>query len=390
MRALWRNTIPFAVGLALPWQTVLIFSKPNEFAVVQLFGWQIVILAWWWRQGRPEAWGMAAALGAFSVPALFLADPGSAVWHATALAVGVMVYGVVRGLPAGERIWLHRGLAVGFMPVLMLAFWQVTVGGSPASTALGLAERSAQRLGEGVVMVDGERVLRAYSTFAHPNIFAAWSVLMVALGLRARERWGKWLMVAGIVGVLVSASRAGVLALGLVALWYAVERRNRGALLWPTAVIMVVVLWVAIAFMPKMLMSVRGGGALEERSITERQAQTAQAVALLSSPRTALLGTGVGQSTLVQEKQNPGQPTYVYQPVHNTALLILIELGIPLTLLLAALAWQERARIPVALAVLAPFFAVDHFLWTSAVGPLILGLLSTLDERLLSGKITKQ
>lgn len=396
MRALWRNAIPFAVGVALPWQTVLIFSKPNEFAAVQLFGWQIVIVAWWWWRGRSEAWGIAAALGALSVPALFLADPGSAVWHAAALAVGVMVYGVVRGLPAGERIWLHRGLAFGFMPVLMLALWQVTMGSSPASTVLGLAERNAQRLGESVVMVGGERVLRAYGTFAHPNMFAAWSVLMVALGLCAEERWGKWLVVAGIVGVLVSASRAGAVALGLVALWYVLQKRNRGALLWPAAALMVAVLWVAIAFMPSMLMSMRGGGALEERSITERRSQAAQAFALLSSPRTALLGTGVGQSTLTQEEQSPGQPTYAYQPVHNTALLMLIELGIPLTLLLTAFAWQERARIPTALAVLAPFFAVDHLLWTSAVGPLILGLLSTLDEssnldeRLLSGKISKQ
>jgi MFS family permease len=284
-----------------------------------------------------------------------------------------------------EKKWWWRGLAVGFVPVAALAVAQVVSGGSPSSTLLGLAGRNAERLGESVIIVHGERVLRAYGTFAHPNVLAAWCTGLALLGLRTPERWGRVLVAAAVLMVLATGSRAGVAALLLVLISHYWPRQ-----VWRWAGVTVIALWVAVFLAPSTLAALRGGGQLEQRSIAERQEQTREALSLLTHPRIALLGTGVGQSTLVQEQYNPGRPTYAYQPVHNTLLLLLVELGIPLTLLLAYLAYQERQRLPATIAVLAPFFAVDHLLWTSAVGPLIIALISTLDERLLSGKITKQ
>jgi hypothetical protein len=83
----------------------------------------------------------------------------------------------------------------------------------------------------------------------------------------------------------------------------------------------------------------------------------------------------------------PGLPPYAYQPVHNTFILILLELGLPLGLFFGLYVFNKRSSFPPTLALMLPFLFFDHFLWTTAIGPVIVAVLSTLDWRLLKGKI---
>lgn len=82
------------------------------------------------------------------------------------------------------------GLITGLMIPIGLGVWQVVVGTSGASTLFGLAFRDAQTLGDAVITLEnGTRILRSYGSFSHPNIFGGYlvvgllSLLLVRLGL---------------------------------------------------------------------------------------------------------------------------------------------------------------------------------------------------------------
>tara|TARA_B100001964_G_C14011595_1_gene499601 strand:- start:336 stop:767 length:432 start_codon:yes stop_codon:yes gene_type:complete len=104
----------------------------------------------------------------------------------------------------------------------------------------------------------------------------------------------------------------------------------------------------------------------------------------LSAP---LIGVGPAAYTFTLLGQDPGQPVWAYQPIHNVPLLILAELGVIGFLLLVAWIYRIDAiahkawRTPggmlalslgTALLIIALF---DHYLWTLWPG-LALGALS--------------
>ena len=68
MRLFGARALPFLTGFILPWQTVLIFTKLNEFTAIQLFGWQIIIFIWWIREGAPRTRELLVLAGALALP----------------------------------------------------------------------------------------------------------------------------------------------------------------------------------------------------------------------------------------------------------------------------------------------------------------------------------
>lgn len=405
----------------LPWQTVYILSQP-------------VVNGGVWQQGTIAVYGievlvwasiivMAVQLlrgGALSVPqqyrkywwvvlpALFfflylLASPLWAVDSNLALQqsrrlVGAIAFGgavyvsaISWRLLAG--VWLCAGLVQA-----ILGLWQWGVQQTTSLVPLGLVAHLPTEAGASVIVTTGERWLRAYGSFAHPNVLGGYLAISIFLAVllyvtTRSPRWRAFFLASVVVltaGFIVSWSRSAWLGLilALPVLWGSLSQPARRLFVVPALWMGVTVIVSAVLFFSIFQTRIAGGTAHEAQSKGERIESIPQAVALLRDHW--LFGVGPGGYTAGLQQLQPGLPGWEYQPVHNIDLLVLVELGfVGGALLLAALLFYlgpfVRQMTTPELYALFSFFllitgpaVLDHYLWTSVSGQLMIGVLCAI------------
>lgn len=363
------------------------------------------------------------------IPLFSAAHFGSALMGIIHLTL-VMVFAVVVARSETRHKQFVLGCWLVSMGMIVLfALWQTITQWVPAHAWFGLAEQAPERLGAAVVWIGGERWLRPYGSFSHPNIFggmaALASVVAVVWSARARsvfvQRLGSLLAGLCAFGVMASVSRAGVLALVLGLLAWAWRERHgaRGqahtlapagatptrmsvppARLWARGRSAWLCAWVGVAmgawvfsapWLARALPSDAVGWALEERSVTERGEQVSQWWQwTVAHPVHALFGVGIGQSTLATASvyADP-KPAWAYQPVHVAPVVFLWEMGWLFTGVLLWFCWRVRDAIkrrfaePTARALfiaLLPLALLDHYLWTQVSSWFVLAMVLLLSE----------
>lgn len=302
---------------------------------------------------------------------------------------------------------LMFSFCLGLLPAILIGFTQTVLGSSPASTLLGMASRSAFTLGDAVFTVHGERVLRAYGTFSHPNVFGGYLAVALfawwALLWLERERVSrvKYLALGGVGtaiffgGLLLTGSRSAILGLGVglvLILLARTVKHYRSLVLSLVAVGLVGGSLLASFLAPDLAASLRGGGVHEERSLTER-IDLYKAYVPVATSMNPFFGLGVGEYVLASAAIDPGKPAYDYQPVHNAWLLLFAEVGIfglvPILTLGALFVRRIFARLPepLALSVLgmvSVLFCVafyDHYLWSSWSGVVLVACVFAFSVR---------
>ncbi len=302
----------------------------------------------------------------------------------------------------------------GLVVPSLLGIWQVLFDSSFASTLLGLAHRDAQQLGDAVtIAADGTRQLRAYGSFSHPNIFggylavavfALWGSMKKEKGVRswsASWRRNFALLLLLVVVLFFTASRSAILGLllgiGLVQFvrFMSVKCRNgvvRARLLVVPIAIAVIGSALFISYAePNVVASIRGGGITEDRSLDERKEQFADFPAVVAGHM--MFGNGMGSYVLAaySAKTCTG---WDCQPMHNTLLLILAELGV--VGLVVVIAWSSTidrinfARFPnpdalVAFAmgnVILIILFFDHYIWSTWSGLALIAFVMALTVRM--------
>jgi len=223
-------------------------------------------------------------------------------------------------------------------------------------------------------LADGFKQIRPYGTFLHPNILAAYFlvILFAALDILKPTQKLPWLLILGF-GIYFTQSLAAlgvaVVALGLWILFAFLRNAwaRRG---------LVTVGFLALALVNVWFFWNSDQLSLAIPSFEQRLEQNVISQAMLKAHP---LGVGVRNFTLVMEKASSRalQP-WEFQPVHNTYFLILNEVGPQgLLILLAMIAitfysWRYGKALPLLLLLLiAPF---DHFLWDSWAGMMLVGL----------------
>ncbi|KKU27271.1 MAG: O-antigen ligase-related protein [Candidatus Magasanikbacteria bacterium GW2011_GWA2_46_17] len=255
---------------------------------------------------------------------------------------------------------------------------------SPANTLLGVALHDPSVLGTSVVETVQGRWLRAYGSFAHPNIVGAYGVvvwlLVIACFPRVRSaaaRYGLHALGLSMVAlVLLSFSRAawlvGVCAVVVIGV-YAFRKQMRmvyKTLLFQIALVCVVV----VLFSPLFSVRLYGQARLEQRSFDERTIGLQTAAVLFK--RHLLVGVGPAHSVAFLYQENPGREPWSYQPVHNVFLLAGSELGIVGIILIVCFLLLWSIHLPMgdrrfflgALLILGSFFIFDHFWYTLPQG----------------------
>lgn len=226
-------------------------------------------------------------------------------------------------------------------------------------------------------LADGAKQIRAYGSFLHPNIFAAYLLVIFFISLRYLKYGYKLFWIALFTwGVYLTQSRAamlvGLVGLGiyfLFAFFKSINFRKAIAL-----VIMVLLVlgnfWIF-----------KNSHAINTRDLSFQE-RLDQNVISRNMWAEQSFGVGVSNFTLEMERFNADKLLpWEFQPVHNTYFLILNEVGIQglVLILLFLLAlfdryWRAGKAIPViVLILLAPF---DHFLWDSWVGVMLVAIVA--------------
>ncbi|MEK7094880.1 MAG: O-antigen ligase family protein [Patescibacteria group bacterium] len=388
--------------LTIPWQTRWIFGDtmingaPSEYGrlFVSLGDLTAAFIAAVWLFGLRKQFRRRRFLEnrlrfIFLLPALSVISSLWAPEPLLAIQIGArlfLAYAVIFALK-DETLRFRREcyavFAVALVPSAIIGVWQILVQYVDASTALGIAGQFPLRLGTAVVELNGVRVLRAYGTFSHPNIFGGAMALGIVSALFCssflKRSWRRRSLcaVATIltVGLFASVSRAALLTLvvATVAWIFAVRhradeyRRGRTVVRGIVAGLLVGValfgnLWTARADM---------SGRLEKKSVDDRVSEWSLARDIVAEkPFNWIVGVGAGNFVFKSAEIKPGMPVYDYQPTHNVFALLFAEFGL-VGLALAFLTIgpiRPIRRIGLIYASLFILMFFDHWLWTQPFG----------------------
>jgi hypothetical protein len=302
------------------------------------------------------------------------------------------------------------GFVAGMVVPAMIGLVQVFTGASPASTWLGMAARDAAQLGDAVFTVDGKRMLRAYGTFSHPNVFGGYlAVALFAwwhLMTRYRSYWshttytftGAFGTIFLLASLLLAGSRSAMLGVGIGLLVIMVFRLIRKPKLARITAAGIGVLAIGSALVGSFVFAdvaadLRGGGVNEERSLSERAALYKDFVPLVVTMN-PYIGEGVGAYVIAAANLQPGKDIFDYQPVHNAWALMFAEIGLLGAIAVGALAFSILRTLvrhtphPAALTAVGMVTALlvisvfDHYLWSSWAGLALVGFVACISLRL--------
>ncbi len=417
----------------LPWQTRWIFFAAElnggfwEYGSMSLYAFDIVWLVWFvgfilWLVKKNKHKNRVVVLKGIGVSQqvlvcslLLLLTTGISVL--TGIGLTLNFYWWLRILQAICVVLFLTMFPVSYLRVKQVFFFaaviQAFLGISQffaqevaASTLLGIAKHSAFTRGDSVVVFEGARLLRAYGSLPHPNVFGGFLFVGLFLGivndegfftqaLKLKERFFKnvgaswnrlflWFhtfvyyggLIALTFGIFFSFSRSAWLAFtfafcGLFAYQNNIELRKR--------IILVVLtfLFAAIVWHQPFLSRIWSEERLEQVSDTERLASYRVAENLLAD--FWLIGTGPGASTHAHFMfLEPHLQVWNYQPAHNIFLVSWLEWGIVSFLLFlilitstARLAWQRKNPLVFLFVGLLIVGLFDHYLLTLPSGLLL-------------------
>ncbi|PJA45100.1 hypothetical protein CO174_04665 [Candidatus Uhrbacteria bacterium CG_4_9_14_3_um_filter_50_9] len=384
----------------LPWQTRYIFHTlsagegMSEYGVLSIYVVEILVVLAYLLRGRLQLTpGAEKLLKAVMVTmgavffSLALSHVVTVGWfHVLHVLTAFLLFSLV----LDERTSLNRLsflLALGLVGPSLLGVCQVATGSSGASTLLGLATKDVAVQGVAVVETATSRMMRAYGSFPHPNIFGGYvAVALMMLAWSIRSLTSKRLLwLVGSLVVLLSAtltmtfSRSawfGLLSalVLLVAqmLWIRKMPPSRAVPLMTLGLVSVLI--TLGIFHNQLLARFNPSLHVEATSIEERASQYTSFNDVYFT--STLVGVGPGGYVFALESLDPGHEAWSYQPIHNTFLLLMAEVGMLGFVLAARVIWllwkqlrlnRRRAGGVFGTSLLALLFVVgffDHYLWS--------------------------
>jgi len=213
-------------------------------------------------------------------------------------------------------------------------FYQYSIG----NKWLGMSLLNSAEAGIGVIETTLGRFLRAYGSLAHPNILAGFLVIaiLITVILINREQAKKTIfllfssLIVLLLGLILTFSRAGVITLFscliIYIIYFRFKKYDLKMILFSTLTVILVFSFFTIFYSDLVLTRLNSNTRLEVLSNTERLESYNQALLIVQDNWHR--GIGFGQYTLVLAQLYPDLPGYMYQPVHDSGMLILAELGV--------------------------------------------------------------
>lgn len=300
-----------------------------------------------------------------------------------------------------------RKLLLAFFSSLFLqsslAIWQFFTQKTFAFKWLGLASHLPSDLGTGVIETVGadgigERWLRAYGGFDHPNILGGVLAigLIMLIWLFVKDKFKNKTIAYYLfftiffLGLILSFSRSAWLGFGLSTIFLLIvflvkkDWRAEGKILKTILLSVVIFLIIFSQYSNLFITRLSGDGRLETKSDYERNYFLNESRSIISD--NFLFGTGIGNYITNTIKERKGDYFWTFQPVHNTFLLVLAEIGIfGFLFFIFLLSWIifysiEKKQF-LNLSILITLFVImiyDHWLWSLHFGILFFWLVVAL------------
>ena len=174
----------------LPWQTRWIFSEQHlqgevwEYGKLSLYGVELLMGILFLLRAKKIRWSPTLLVPiVITGSTLFLSLFFSEHKFISLVTIGhiVFIVGFVLCLLCKDLSLsaMLKAFFVGLIIPCFLGWFQVLTGSSPVFSWLGLAGQNTATLGTSVVEISSERLLRAYGSFPHPNIFGGYLVLTI-------------------------------------------------------------------------------------------------------------------------------------------------------------------------------------------------------------------
>jgi len=290
----------------------------------------------------------------------------------------------------------------------IFASWQFFSQYVFANKWLGLAEHLSTVSGSVIVQTVGERWLRAYGSFPHPNIlggFLAISLLfLLYLAFLAKTKKQRIFVLFSLLaitpGLFFTFSRGAWVALifsfGVLGAWLWQKKYYlwNKTFLKILSLIFLMVLILGVNLHNPLIARFRGQENTEVESIQLRVAFANQSWQLIKD--LPLMGEGIGNYTLgIYQKINSTWPGYYYQPVHNIYLLVPAEVGIfgaaifylilllLIIFLIKSVLTLEKVILLLTLFSILVMSLFDHYFWTLYCGVIIFWLVLGLNLKQL-------
>lgn len=307
-------------------------------------------------------------------------------WLLLAVGLGLIVSAYENKLRL--LFWLVMGLMVS----AWLGIWQFFAQYAFANKWLGLAYHNPQNPGTSYleILSNGKMVhwLRSYGSFDHPNIFGFAMVLGIisVLWIFYEKKNFKsitfllYVALASLTaGLYTSLSRSAFLGLGIGLVVFFLKTRFLNVKK-PLIVMSAVFVIFASLYSAPLLARGNINARLEQKSIDERGLYFQQGKEVIK--HNSLIGVGAGNYIRFLKKENPNNPAWTYQPVHNVFMLIWAELGIAGLLAFMVLygtiiirAYKNSPLGFCLLLALLPAMLLDHWLWSLHFGLIFLGFI---------------
>lgn len=389
----WLMVFPWSTGWVLRqvwhggslWAAAGVLMTVNSVYLALLLAWYFIPQLQWSKKAARICVGLISILGIYAAVAadrvLFIQQ----IWW-WSLGAGLIIFSYRQKIiTQADWIWW---LALGSIGPVCLSLFQALTQTNFSSTWFGLSAVPSFMPGAFVVVGEWGRWLRASGSFPHPNILAAYCVVVLAaLFSLARDysfsvfkKWSVRLLVGLLTAALLaSLSRAGGLAWVLLIIWEHYrdwtepKQSEVRLLLFISGLIMV--LGMSVAW-PLWKGRVTVGPSVQEKnSITERVTGYAQAWQIWQ--QSPFLGVGVGNYTVALAKQQPNLAGYALAPVHSVPSLFVVEwgiVGVIMGLIGAAYFGSILGLFGPTWLVILPFLLVDHFFYDTWPGILILAV----------------
>lgn len=295
-----------------------------------------------------------------------------------------------KNLNLKERFALPLAYSISFFSLVGIGqfVFQKTLGGP----LYLLGERTFLSQTPGIALFSflGKEFLRPYSTFSHPNSLAGFmlvSILLLAFVSRNKKNTIKIALIFGTISVILSVSLNAYLSLLIVVIFYLIFRKKKKfvAKIVIPGFFLTLLISSALPIIASVL--INGGLKTEEGFFNRLVLAQASGKMLSKSPM-----WGVGLNNFIPELPASGvlpKISWWLQPVHNTNLLVLVEVGIVGLLVYLGLVFKSlgAAIKHKSWAILLPLLAIlvtglfDHYWITLQQNQLLFSLILGLSFR---------
>lgn len=415
-----REWLMMIVVFFIPAQTIFIvsefFLKGQKVEQLTLGYYAVEMVAWLWvvltlviglknlrgldkkkikRSPSIVAFALLFLLLAIRVPFSYIPDVS---WQGTLRLALVFIISV--GLIA-TRFNKLKSLGYAFITsgalVSILGAWQFLSQGVSEFKYLGISAHNVIAPGTSVMVGESiGRVIRAYGSFAHPNVLGGFLALSISLSivlfwLESNKNIKGLVSILSffqVTGLLLTWSRSAWVAAGVFTIFHLYklvevsisDKKNRRFLLVNLFSFVCLVYGLLWTYKPLVEFRLIGESSHQTASVVERVEYFSDAEKIFKQNK--FFGVGVGNYTAALHEVRPKLMAWQLQPIHFLPVLILVEWGVFglgllmlcfVFLLIEAYRLNKKNVLILGCAILPliPLIGLDHYLYTSFSGLLM-------------------